>query len=189
MFYAETSFVLAACKDEAAEGRLKEGFVVSDLVIAEIHNLDEPWRTWSAQLLKELNPVCLRIENDLVEFAKKYVYNKVIGYGELSLGIHYILAACGGADLLVSCDARFSELKAGFDNLNRHFGRPTIDVEVAECADWPRDMLSRIRGMVGRLCESQGSVRLTSAVYESLDFFFREKELRLRRVARLAGGD
>ncbi len=184
--YVETSLLLAMAKEASSFDELYTvELVVSDLVIAEVHNLEEPWRQWVAQFLNEREVACLRVEKEDLEFARKYIYNKVLSTEEYPLGVHYLMACTRGADRCYTCDVMLEQLKEGMDRINGHFGKPTVSISVIPCEDYPRQDLLKVRAMVGRLCESQGEVRLLSAIRESVDFFQREKGIRLRRVPKV----
>ncbi len=178
--YIETSVLLWCAKNR--EGL--PGGVVSDLVLAEVHNLDEPWRDWAARLLEEASPLCLRLELSEVEFAQKYVYNHVLASSDYPLGLHYALACLRGLDGVVSCGDALEERKPELDRINSHFKVPAVEVETFECSELP-EKLFEVRGMIGRLLESQGPVRLLQAVRESQEFFQREKGLKLKRVGKI----
>ncbi len=182
MVYVETSAILnKAANKEKLEGEA----IISDVVLAEIHNLDEPWRDWCARLLKENPPPNIRIEQEEVEFARKYVYNKVLSKEDYIIGLHYILACLRGAKKLMTCNPLFAEKKEELDRINRHFKKPTIEIELVECTKIPEETLKKVRSMAHRLLETQGPVKLVQALRESQEFFQKEKELKIRRISRI----
>ncbi len=179
--YIETQLLISAAKyDECSLP--KEAFT-SDLAIAEIHNIDEPERTWVAQLLENNYIPCLKVNKEEFEFARKYVYNHIINPKDFCLGVHYAIAAKVQAKLF-SNDERFSLLKEEFNRINQHFGWPITKVEVAKCSTTETN-LQKVREMINRLFETQGSVRTVAAVKESVEFFTREKKLNLKRVEKI----
>ncbi|BAT71221.1 hypothetical protein TST_0413 [Thermosulfidibacter takaii ABI70S6] len=184
--YVETTLLLAMAKDEelAQKIDLKNAFI-SDLVLAEIHNLEEPWRNWVAKFLKEHPLVSVKLQKEEIEFARKYVYNKIIKPEEFTLGLHYFIGCSKGFDAIYTCDPLLEQLKPEMDRINLHFNKNTTEVKNFSCTDYPQADLIKIRQMINRLCESQGEVRLLTAIRESQEFFCKEKELSIKRLEKL----
>ncbi|MGB9808101.1 MAG: hypothetical protein ACPLSJ_06035, partial [Thermosulfidibacteraceae bacterium] len=125
--YIETSAILFFVKKDLKENLtnlLKDKtHFISDLVLAEIHNMDEPYREYTARLLEEIGFPVLKLQEEDTEFARKYVYNKVIETKEYSLGLHYYLAAKNNAAIITASN-RLIEVKEGLERINNHFKVP-----------------------------------------------------------------
>lgn len=180
--YIETTSLLSALKDEFKEKLLSEikgfNYFVSDLVLAEIHNMDEPDREYVARLLQEINPPVLKIQEEDLEFGRKYVYNKVLESKDYPLGVHYLIASKNNA-VIVTCLKKLLELKDGLERINNYFKLPTPDISII--GHYENESLDRIRVSIGRLVEAQGEKKLAIVIRESSEFFIREKKLSLIR--------
>ncbi len=183
--YITTSLLLSIAKEPEKLSQIEGEPYISDLVIAEVHNIEEPWREWVAKLLKEHPMLCVKVQKEELEFSRKYVYNKVLTPEEYCTGLHYYIGCTKGFDEVHTCNSLMAEKKEELDRINQHFNKKTTEVKLLKCTDFPAEELSRVRKMIARLCETQGEIKLLSAIRESVDFFFKEKELSLRRVEKI----
>lgn len=180
--YIETTSLLLAIREEFKEKLLSEikdfDYFVSDLVLAEIHNMDEPDREYVARLLNEINPLVLKIQEEDLEFGRKYVYNKVLENKDYPLGVHYLIASKNNA-VIVTCAKKLSDLKDGLDRINSYFKLPTSTISLI--GYYESETLEKVRASIGRLVETQGEKKLAVNIRESSEFFIREKKLPLVR--------
>ncbi len=194
MIYLETSLVLEALKKgeegEAARSYLEEvldqGGHLSELVLAEVHNLDEPRREWTARLLKELPFPLLRVNSQAVDLANRYVYNKVFQEALRDLGLHVALASVRGCDRLDTLDKRVLEAKEGIERVNQvaQFSVPEIHLPLA--GDWEADReLDGIRALSWRVTSRKRIEEVTRTIQEMADNFMKEKGLSLEKVGRV----
>ncbi len=194
MIYVETSLVLEALKKgEAGERALAylkrvkdEGGHLSELVLAEIHNLDEPRREWTARLLRELSFPLLRVNPTSLELANRYVYNKVFP-GELrDLGLHVALASVRDCSKLDTCDGRLVEALEGIEKVNQVAGYPVPSVSLPLGEEWEGDQeLDGVRALSWRVTSRKKTEEVARTIQEMADNFMKEKGLSLEKVGRV----
>lgn len=180
--YLETTFILLVVDrklEDSIKEELKDKYAfTSDVTLAEIHNLEEPIREFSARFLNDINIPVLKLHEYLAEFSRKYVYNKVLEEKDYSIGLHYLIASKNSAKL-ITADEKFEKLKEGLDRINSYFKVPITDVEIK--GTYSNELLDKVRYNIGKLISSQGEKKFTVSIRESSEFFIREKKLPLLR--------
>ena len=193
MVYVETSLVLEALKKgeegERALAYLKgvkeEGGHLSEQVLAEIHNLDEPRREWAARLLKEVPFPLLRVNLPSLELANRYVYNRVFP-GELrDLGLHMALASVRNCSRLDTCDSRVLDALEGIERVNQVAGHSVPSVNLA-LGEWGGDQeLDGVRALSWKVTSRRKVEEVARTIQEMADNFMKEKGLSLKKVGRV----
>ncbi|RLD96484.1 MAG: hypothetical protein DRI93_00830 [Aquificota bacterium] len=195
MIYVETSLVLVALRNdergEEARGYLEKvweaGGHLSELVLAEIHNLDEPRREWTARLLKDVPLPILRVNLQSLELANRYVYNKVFDQPLRDLGFHAALASVRRCERLDTCDGRLLEAVQGIDRVNQVAGYTTPGFSFPlSNGPWEGDEeLDGVRTLSWRVTSRRKSEEVVRTVQEMADNFVREKGLSLEKVGKI----
>ncbi len=195
MIYVETSLVLMALRDGEAgeeakrylEGVWKEGGHLSELVLAEIHNLDEPRREWTARLLKDIPFPLLRVNLQALDLANRYVYNKVFGQSLRDLGFHAALASVRNCNRLDTCDGRFLEAVQGIKRVNRVAGYTTPEISTPlSGGPWEGDEeLDGVRALSWRVTSRKKGEEVVRTIQKMADNFMREKGLSLEKVGKI----
>ena len=194
MIYVETSLVLLALErgDEGEEARgylegvLQKGGHLSELVLAEVHNLDEPRREWAARLLKELPFPLLRVNLQALELANRYVYNRVLEGPLRDLGLHGALASVRKCERLDTCDGRFLEALEGIERVNQVAGYPSSSVHLPLGEGWKGDEeLDGVRALSWRVTSRKKGEEVVRAIQEMAQNFMKEKGLSLEKVGRI----
>ncbi len=188
--YLDTELLIFAAKSKENEEKLNALLsghqpFLSDLIIAEIHNLDEHFRHWIAQFL-ERNPMpVIKVNEEIIEFARKYVYNKVIEIENFTVGLHYAIASLKGIEIIFTPSEEWLSFYQGFKRINEHFNVSTPEIKKIEAEDIPSSNLKDVRKKIARLLETQGTTRLFRAIIESQEHFFKEKGIRLTRIEKI----
>ncbi|GEM_PF-6633105 len=188
--YIDTELLLFATKSRENEEQfnaLLSGHqpFLSDLVIAEVHNLEEQFRHWVGEFL-EKNPMpVIKVNEESIEFARKYVYNKVIEMKDFAIGLHYAIASLKGIDIVFTPSDKWVELYEGFKRINEHFNVSAPEIRKVDVKEIPKSSLEEIRVKIARLLEAQGTTRLFKAIIESQELFFKEKGFRLTRIEKI----
>lgn len=195
MIYVETSLVLMALRDDGAgeeargylEGVWKEGGHLSELVLAEVHNLDEPRREWTARLLKDIPFPLLRVNLQALDLANRYVYNKVFDQSLRDLGFHAALASVRNCDRLDTCDGRFLEAVQGIKRVNQVAGYATPEVSTPlSGGPWEGDEeLDGVRALSWRVTSRKKGKEVVRTIQGMADNFMREKGLSLEKVGKI----
>ncbi len=192
MIYVETSLVLEALK-KGEEGdkalahlrSIRDGGYLSEPVLAEIHNLEEPRREWVARLLKELPFPILRVNPQAVELANRYVYNRVFEGTLRDLGLHVALASVRGCEGIDTCDSRLEEALDGMKRVNQVAGYtlPTIRFPVGK-KDGDGE-LDEVRALAWRVTSRKKVEEVARTIQEMADSFMKEKGLSLEKVGKV----
>jgi predicted nucleic acid-binding protein len=193
MIYVETSLVLEALKKgEDGERALvylrkvkEEGGYLSEVVLAEIHNLEEPRREWVARLLKELPFPLLRVNPPSVELANRYVYNRVFE-GELrDLGLHVALASVRGCERLDTLDGRLDGAIEGVGRVNQVAGYPSPSINFPLGKGERDGELDGVRALSWKVTSRKKAEEVARIIQEMADSFMKEKELSLEKVGKV----
>ncbi len=188
--YVDTELIIFAAKQKENEDVFNELLsghqpFISDIVIAEIHNLNEPFRHWTAQYLEKNTFPVIKISEEAIEFAKKYVYNKVIDSKDLTIGLHFSLASYKGIDFIVTPNEKWEQYFQGFKRINEHFNLSVPEIKKVTLKEIPQTNLEDIREKIARLLETQGTTRLYRAIIESQEHFSREKKIKFQRIEKI----
>lgn len=190
----ETSLVLAALwedpQGEEVRSYLQEirekGGHISELLLAEIHNLDEPRREWVARLLRDLPFPILRINLKAVNLAQRYVYNKIFEGSLRDLGLHAALASVKAWEELVSLDERLITAREEIERINRVAGYSTPAFSHLLSIGWKGDEeLDRVRALSWRVTGGKKGEEVLKIIQDMASSFLKEKKLALEKVGKV----
>ncbi len=191
----ETSVLLAAI-EESPVGEATLGFLqgaaerdghISELVLSEVYNLNEPRREWTARLLADLSLPVVRISTKAVNLAQRYVYNKVLEAPLRDLGLHVALASVGTWKEVGTWDRRLVKAREGIERINKTAGYP-IPVLSIPSPLWmwgPDEELDGVRALSWRVTEKKKDYELMRIIQEMAANFIREKGLTLEKVGKV----
>lgn len=194
--YIETSTILASLErtdlgercDQFLKGLPLESSYLSELVLAEIHNLEEPRREWAARLLKERPFPILRVNVRALDLANKYFFNKVILPEHRDGGLHVAIASLRGCETLYTWDEdHLIAQQEGFGRINNVMGCPIPHLlspfPIEE--GWEDAELHAVRALSYRVTSRKQKKEVVRGVVESADFFMKEKGLNLQKVGKI----
>ncbi len=192
----ETSVVLAALERDPSgenacsylQGAMEKGGHISELLLAEIHNLNEPRREWTAQLLKELPLPILRINLKAVNLAQRYVYNKIFEGPLRDLGLHAALASVKACEELVTLDERLITAREGVERINQvaHYSTPAFSHSQPLSMEWKGDEeLYKMRSLSWRVTGKKKGEEVVRIIQEMAANFLKEKGLTLEKVGKV----
>lgn len=190
----ETSLVLAALGEDPLgeevrsylQGVRERGGHISELLLAEIHNLNEPRREWTAQLFRELPLPILRINLKAVNLAQRYVYNKIFEGSLKDLGLHAALASVKAWEELVTLDERLTTAREGVERINQVADHPTPAFSLPLSIEWKGDEeLDRVRALSWRVTGEKKGEEVVRIIQEMAANFLKEKRLSLEKVGKV----
>jgi len=195
MICIETSAILAALKTgEEGESMklhlqeiLDQAGHVSELLLSEIYNLDEPRKEWAAQLFNELPFPILRVNPEVLELANRYVYNKVFDSNLRDLGAHAALATIRECEGLLSLDNRMLNNTENIARINKVAGYNTPRIFSAHPQKtWLADEeLDNIRSLSWRVTNRKKAEETARSIQEMANNFLKEKSINLRKVGKI----
>jgi len=193
--YIETSVILASVeKGEFGERCVEflntlslESTYLSELVLAEVHNLEEPRREWVARLLKKRPFAIYRVSTKAIELAEKYFFNKVIAPEHRDTGLHVAIASLYGCKTLYTWDKDYIiSNQQGFSKINSIFGCSLPELILPfDDYEWKDKELYNIRALSYRVTSRKDKREITRGIKESCDFFLKEKKLTLDKVGKV----
>jgi len=190
----ETSLVLAALWEDPLgeevryylQGIREKGGHISELLLAEIHNLDEPRREWVARLLRDLPLPILRINLKAVNLAQRYVYNKIFEGPLRDLGLHAALASVKAWEELVTLDERLITAREGIERINQVADYPTPAFSHPLSIGWKGDeKLDRVRALSWRVTGEKKGEEVMRIIQDMAASFLKEKKLALEKVGKV----
>ena len=190
----ETSLVLAALLEgplgeevrSYLRGIKEKGGHISEPLLAEIHNLDEPRREWVARLLKDLPFPILRMNLDAINLAQRYVYNKIFEGPLRDLGLHAALASVKAWEELVTLDERLITAREGIERINQVANYPTPAFSLPLSIRWTGDEeLDRVRALSWRVTGEKKGEEVVRIIQDMAASFLKEKRLALEKVGKV----
>ena len=195
MICIETSVILAALRSSEhgetvkshLQGLLEQKGHLSELLLAEIYNLEEPRKEWASQLFRELSFPVLRVNPESLELANRYIYNKVLPPDLRDLVAHAALATIKECEGLFTLDTRILNAVEEIARINNVAGYPTPRIFSADLQEEePIDKeLDKIRSLSWKVTNRRKAEEVARDIKEMANNFLKEKGVNLRKVGKI----